>query len=302
MTTVESPTLPVEAEPYVAAVRALLSSLPAEDRDDLVDDLSAHLAELAAEPGPPLAERLGPPSRYAAEFVASAGVDAPVVDASDGSAWRGVRDALRLPASARQRLADLRPAWLVMRPYLIVAGVISMVDGGFLRGDSDFAKLALVAVAGSFLVAVSTRIGATRSRWDMVWTVVAVVAAVGVANALSAGPKYRYVDSGYSRPGVLTRGDGTPVTNIWPYDKSGKQIDVYLFDQDGRPLDDLAEAGWDPRTGGRLPMRSDAGVPVPNLFPRGVESTTTSPSTTSTSTTSAPPATTTAPAGPPSTP
>ena len=98
-------TLPADAEPYLAAVRSLLASLPPDDRDELVDDLAAHLAELAADPRPPLSERLGAPSRYATEFVASLGVDVPDRDTPTRSAWAGVRDAMHLPASARQRLA-----------------------------------------------------------------------------------------------------------------------------------------------------------------------------------------------------
>lgn len=330
MTATESPTFPAEAEPYVAAVRSLLWSLPADERTELVEDLSAHLAELAAEPGPPLAERLGPPSRYASEFAASAGVEPSRSVLRSPSA---LRDSLHLPPALRRRLAELRPAWLVLRPFLLAGAVAHLVDNRFLSGGNDMVALAVVAAAGAAGVAVSQRIGAARGWWDRAVTVAGVVAAIVVANALTSGVQYVYVDSGgYGPTGVLTRGDTSQVSNIWAYDREGNPIDVFLFDQNGRPIDDVTSEGYDERTGEQLrsEMRTDAnGAPVPNLYPRTQtrvryndlgtpterrdrapayvtprldrEATT----TTTTSTTTPPASTTTvtsAPAGPPSTP
>jgi hypothetical protein len=59
---------------YAAAVRAAFADLPAPDREALLEDIEDHLVEVAAEPGGPLEERLGPPEAYAAELRAWAGL------------------------------------------------------------------------------------------------------------------------------------------------------------------------------------------------------------------------------------
>lgn len=63
-----------EAERYLKEVAPHLVEMPEEERTELLDDLAQHLREIAAEEGPPLRERLGPPETYAAELLASAGV------------------------------------------------------------------------------------------------------------------------------------------------------------------------------------------------------------------------------------
>ncbi|MFD0594526.1 hypothetical protein ACFQZ4_20580 [Catellatospora coxensis] len=68
----------VEIAQYAAQVGAALADLPEQARNDLLEDLPAHLAEVAAEieaegGGATLTERLGPPSAYAAELRATLG-------------------------------------------------------------------------------------------------------------------------------------------------------------------------------------------------------------------------------------
>ena len=58
---------------YAAAIRAALGDLDAAERADLLEDLEAHLAEVAVESGTSLADRLGPPDAYAAELRAAYG-------------------------------------------------------------------------------------------------------------------------------------------------------------------------------------------------------------------------------------
>ena len=62
-----------EITAYVAAVRAALAGLPEATRDELLEDLPEHLAEVAADDVGSLVDRLGPPSVYAAELLAGAG-------------------------------------------------------------------------------------------------------------------------------------------------------------------------------------------------------------------------------------
>ncbi len=83
---------------YAAAVRAALADLGAAQRGALLDDLEAHLAEVAAESGEPLAERLGPPERYAGELRVAYGAP---------PRRRGVPRTLRAALSPRSRRARL---------------------------------------------------------------------------------------------------------------------------------------------------------------------------------------------------
>jgi HAAS domain-containing protein len=59
---------------YIEAVRTHLGYLPAEDRDELLEDLEEHLLEVAAEADGSLEQRLGPAAAYAEELRASAGL------------------------------------------------------------------------------------------------------------------------------------------------------------------------------------------------------------------------------------
>ncbi|MEV0454590.1 HAAS signaling domain-containing protein [Catellatospora methionotrophica] len=98
----------VEIAQYAAQVGAALSDLPEQARDDLLEDLPAHLAEVAAEieaegGGATLTERLGPPSAYAAELRATLGHTG---GPSRTAAWAG-----RAVSRARTRwsVLDRRP-------------------------------------------------------------------------------------------------------------------------------------------------------------------------------------------------
>ncbi len=121
---------------YAAAVRAALDDVPARERADLLEDLEDHLREVAAEPTEPLEERLGSPEDYAAELRgAYYGVDAR--DAAARSP--GLLDGARALAQSLQREArdfwlelrafpvKLRPAWWVLRGYLAVVVLASLM-------------------------------------------------------------------------------------------------------------------------------------------------------------------------------
>ncbi|HYD10296.1 MAG TPA: hypothetical protein VEA78_09345 [Acidimicrobiales bacterium] len=242
MTTTEPRVTPGEVEPYIAAVRSLLWSLPEAERDELVEDVTAHLTELAAEADAPLAERLGPPSRYAAEFVASAGVEvkAPSV------AWRDTR-AVR--GAVGERWHALRPAWLAVRPFLAVAAVLHLFDvGGW--DDETFWALVLVAVFGALAVPMSMTLGRAGGWRDRALTVVAAVGGIAVAISLDTGPTVVYSDGGQPYfDGVYRDIDGAPLTNVWAYDRDGNPVEVFLYDELGRPLDLQSYETADQRTG-----------------------------------------------------
>ena len=128
----------IEVRDYLAAVSRELADLPAEERDDLLDDLDSHLHEVIAEGEGSLEQRLGPPEAYAAELRASAGLAS-----SDRSTANVLHRAINsLSASAMWRrtaehpwtratlefLPQLRPAWWIVRAWL-AAGIAA----GFYR-------------------------------------------------------------------------------------------------------------------------------------------------------------------------
>src|SRR5262245_27801142 len=98
-------TAPAESQisDYLGRVRAALADLPTDARDELIEDLPDHLAEVLAEDAGTLTERLGEPEAYAAELRAAAGMAAAGVGATAapyGVARRRLRAATeRLDAS-----------------------------------------------------------------------------------------------------------------------------------------------------------------------------------------------------------
>jgi len=134
----------LEIAQYAAAVGAALADLPENTRNELLEDLPAHLAEVAAEveaEGGTLQDRLGTPAAYAAELRATLGHDTPTN--------RGARmAAATAKARGRLRVADtklgnligyatlsefatlLRPAWWVLRGYLAAWIIGEVLTGG----------------------------------------------------------------------------------------------------------------------------------------------------------------------------
>lgn len=64
------------AEDYLKAVRKQLADLPSEQVADILADISPQILETAVESDRPLAERFGPPQRYAEELRTAAGLQA----------------------------------------------------------------------------------------------------------------------------------------------------------------------------------------------------------------------------------
>ncbi|MEV4509386.1 hypothetical protein AB0K00_10555 [Dactylosporangium sp. NPDC049525] len=237
----------IEIDYYYERVAAALADLPPEARDELLEDLPAHFAEVIAEQGGPLVDRLGPPATYAAELRAAAGLDAGS-DKRDGRAPVVVyyqRFVAALPEldqragrvigypRATDFLRLLRPAWWIARAVgvvvLIFAADILPTD----RFDDPIGWL-FVAVA----IVISIRIGVTGvpqvPRWvGFAGTAVAVVGILFViANAPNmlrgSDPQGYYPASGGPFDGV---------TNVFPVDEHGRQLDhVTLYDQNGNPI------------------------------------------------------------------
>ncbi len=233
----------VEIDRYLSGVRAALADLPAEVRDDLVDDLPAHFAELLDEHRGSLVERLGPPEVYAAELSAAAGLDA---HTGARRRWAAVNDDLanRVVAAARLTNAKvgaaigydqatdfirlLRPAWWVFRAYIVTLILFELT----LHENPLFNPVGWVVLIA--LVLVSVRIGPITPRLpnpSRIPAMVIVAVVVFFALAATSGQNYYQPSSGgYSD-------QWSQVTDVYPYDKDGNPLsDVSLYDQNGQPM------------------------------------------------------------------
>jgi uncharacterized membrane protein len=144
----------------------------------------------------------------------------------------------QIPPHIRHELVSIgQPVWWVAR------GVIGA--GGFFALFGAASVTVVGSIAGA---AVSIWIG-RRTQQDRRWlwyvvplNVVATVAVPAFLAAAYAGASFgsisgpRDYDSRYNPPERGLTLDGTPVTNIYPFDAQGRQVDVRLYDQDGNPI------------------------------------------------------------------
>lgn len=276
-TTTETPAGP-EVAGYldeVAAHLAGLAWLPEPDRAELLDDLARHLAEVAAEGGAPLAEQLGPPARYAEELLTAAGLEAPGADGpGPGHGPRTMAAALDVWRRLRETAVaarDLEPAWWVLRGYL-AASLLCSLSTGFGRATvpvPDFGGsrlLGLVAVAVAVRQSVLWgRQGRPARRWVRrvaTWGL-ALYGVVLLGNLGEPRVEVQWVDTGTRvvEPGCLRNGAGEVVDDLYPYGPDGRLLDpVLLYDQNGRPLDNVCSSA--------VPPLDENGAPVANAFPR----------------------------------
>ena len=247
-----------EITAYVEAVRAALAGLPETTRNELLEDLPEHLAEVAADGIGTLTDRLGPPSVYASELLASAGFvggfpDPPpsvdryaelrevtlqrlrVVDAKAGPLFGYAR--------ASEFLTLLRPAWWVLRGYLAAMVVAWLLDDsgqpiGLLPriGGSEVIAVLLLAAAvlGSIWLG---RRSLRLNQWPRyaLWAGSAVLVLVALGGFLSADSNAR--DSMYTDVNNYDNNPYGHVQDVFVYDEQGRLIQgARLFDQDGQPI------------------------------------------------------------------
>ena len=273
-----------EAADFLAAVGEELADLPAGERAALLEDLAQHLEALAEEGDDrPVLIRLGSPEAYAEELRSAAGLPA-----------RGVaRPPERLAVLRRQlaryrahplagevlRLwAELRPAWWVLRGYLLIA-VPCAATGSW---DFPFPAALGSHVLGFLLVVAAVAGSVTLGRRELSGRAGRLVVAGGVLLAVlgfalaasdPSGPAY----ADYAVPSAgeatdaypLVSRDG-PVTDVCPYAADGTPLTgVLLYDQDGRPLHVGVQQWWADGCARvlRQPLAAD-GVAVPNVFPQ----------------------------------
>ncbi|MGX6602690.1 HAAS signaling domain-containing protein [Micromonosporaceae bacterium Da 78-11] len=282
-----------EVGTYMAGVRAALTGLPEATRDELLEDLPEHLAEVRAEGTGTLVERLGTPEAYAAELRATAGIVGSFPDPPP-SGWsfdlfqanlRETRDnILRLLgradvkvgpvigyAKASEFLALLRPAWWVLRGYLAAMVLAFMLNDdssnmGLLPriGGSDLVALILLAgaVIGSILLG---KRSSALVKWQKyaLWSGTAVLILFAWGGFLTADSNNRH--PGYADVGSYDTNPYSNVSDVFVYDSQNNLVlNARLYDQDGSPIEmGIAEAECgepDPDTG-EWPTRHTIGYP-----------------------------------------
>jgi hypothetical protein len=158
--------------------------------------------------------------------------------AQGAAAIRGWID--QIPPNVRRDLVAIgQPVWWVARGMIGAGGFFAL-----------FGALSVTVVGAFAGAAVSIWIGRRTQqdrRW--LWYVVPlnVVAAIAVPSFLAAAyvgasfgfltnyNGYRDDRTSYNPPSGLVL-DGNPVTNLYPFDAQGKQVEVRLYDQDGNPV------------------------------------------------------------------
>jgi hypothetical protein len=265
---------------YVEGVREALAGLPAATRDELLEDLPEHLAEVLAEGGGSLYERLGPPAAYAAELSASAGVTAGAPPEGERSriAATAARHRARIDRALRRAdeqagpvfgyprasefLALLRPAWWVLRGYVAAMAVAFMLHDhsrplGLLPrvgGDALAAVLLLsLGVLGSIWLG---RRGRATGRWSrrlrrLGTGFLVVFAVIGFFTVDSAAQRDYYYHVDYTEPRLDPYRD---IQDVFVYDGEGRLLKgVQLYDQKGQPIQ-LGEASCTDENDNAVPI------------------------------------------------
>lgn len=286
-----------DVQRYLDQVRVALDDLWPEQRDDLLEDLPGHLLEAAQDSDLPLERTLGTPQAYAAELRSSAGLPPRTTSRRTGPPF--VLPGAQLAGTAARRLQEatdraretpqgravldfvpsLRPAWWVLRGYLVLA-VPAALGIGFGIGVPPFLTLlgsdllGLLAVVAA--VVTSVRLGLRSDRLPQQQRQLVVLGNVAVvALALLGGLVlrdrvsydgdivYAATDAGY------LQGPHGGISNIHAFDAQGRPLqDVQLFDQEGRPIDTLLLQAPDGSYAEPVRALDEHGVEVPNVFPR----------------------------------
>jgi hypothetical protein len=266
---------------YAASVRVALSDLPPDQAEVLLEDLEDHLREVAAEAGGPLSERLGSPEQYAQELRSAYGTTRPGGKQQDG-ALRDLRrliDWVTMSAWYRQFrafLPELRPAWWVLRAYLVVLVITAAFSRNYnLRPiPNPFSSRGLLEIiAAAIAIVLSVRLGRRNRPLARGGRLLAIggnvlIALVALPVLASMGTfRYMAVESGGSgqpvqgQPLYMPNGE---VTNLYPYSRDGKPLtDVLIYDQEGRPVTVSQKL---PDLSTEYPSGTD-GQPITNAYP-----------------------------------
>ena len=241
-----------EQDTYLDAVRRALADLDPATRDELLEDLPEHLAEVAAEGEGSLEDRLGPPEVYAAELRAAAGVAAPQpgrgLDDRVAATVRAARARLgavdtRLgPVIGYGRLSEflrlLRPAWWVLRGYLfaMLITVATTSDFGLLPrlGGSTLAALLMLAVCVPASIWLGRRQYGFKPWPKRVVAIAGLVLVVFGLTGFADAENWRRYDGGTIGVSVNPY---EYIQDVYVYDENGQPMrNVRLFDENGEPI------------------------------------------------------------------
>ncbi|HSE10190.1 MAG TPA: hypothetical protein VLB29_16135 [Nocardioidaceae bacterium] len=271
------PTIRLETRPEVAAfvekVRARLSDLSDEEREELVGGLEADIDELVSDGGS-VAE-LGDPRAYADELRAAAGVERrsagsgavaagflrgrrphrTMLERVDAALDAGRQRWLELVDASALRagwefLTTVRPVWWVLRAWVAMQLLDIFTQGGDLATPVPTIGGPIVGtVLWPAAIVLSVQIGrnklwpgsgATRTTLARVvllgLNTFAVLMAPLVLGQFPASGTWQYDDSfGLYEPGLMN--ENQFVRNVYPYDAQGNPLTgVQLFDEKGNPL------------------------------------------------------------------
>lgn len=278
---------PVRIRDFVAEVARHFQDLPESEQSDLLDDLEQHLTELAADDPEALEQELVDPATYAAELRRSAGLSDLARADLQPSRRRRLRqrieakvdqaNELPLVQEWREFLPHLRPAWWVVRGWVLAVAAAQVTVGGpwwrHVPVPGRHVVGLLVAMAA---ITVSVRLGRDQRDDTRPWRVVDVAArvvlALGLIQAITSGMATEYVTISEAEapwePPVLRHPDGEPITNLYLFDADGDPVeDVFVYDGVGRPVEigDLEDAGFED-IDTVYPRNSD-GTPLTNRYP-----------------------------------
>ena len=266
----------LEVRPDVAdfldKVRARLSDLTDEEREELLGGLEADLSELVADGG--TVAELGDPRAYADELRAAAGLEhvrrpgvrsrgprrpTREIVATDLDRVKDRWEALTASSPGRAQVWEvvqaLRPAWWVLRGW-VAAQVLDLYTGPWEYatliprfGDDVSGKLILLgAVVVSVLLGLRRTWPASHSPRSLLARVVllglnlfAVLMLLVVTSSFPTSwtlnnAVYGAHPADRARPAGLVN-DGRTVRNVFAYDVDGNPVEgVQLYDQTGKPL------------------------------------------------------------------
>jgi len=271
---------------YLAKVAEGLSDLSDEDREEVIQDLEAHLAELDDDA---VEATLGTPGAFVTEFRNSAGLEGPRGSTRFHSIRR-LRDRLAIEGSRLSRNLSwptIRPLWIWTRGWLVVSVFAGLTqDTPFLR--FPIPNIEFRSTVGAILVAAATWLSIwlddvgrhpVRDLSSVVFSMSGVLAIlIGLLSPITLTKPQHFDDSAFY-PEQLTAADGHPVDNIYAFDLEGNPVEVLLFDQEGRPLLSLASyvyedsefnpgmEEFDYGSGTVTFKRDQFGRAIPNLYP-----------------------------------
>jgi hypothetical protein len=281
-----------EVADFLDKVRARLSDLSDDEREELLGGLEADISELVADGGS-VAE-LGDPRAYADELRAAAGLERAtprrglsvrrprrssrelLTELLDGSRGRFERWVSAGPArlQAWEVVQTLRPAWWVLRAW-VAAQLVDSWTGPWEhatlipRMGDDFTGLLvlLAAVVASVLVGLRKAWPASHSPGSLLARVVLLglntFAVLQLLIVVDDFPSASYLHEQAHPCAVGACGDtsgeglvndGQRVRNVFAYDADGNALEgVQLYDQNGRQLAVAHQWASRMRYGGRFP-------------------------------------------------